>query len=69
MADLRLLRIIDELANDLGMAGEKKVEAAYGPGFRKALREAFDDGLLTTQGASIGTVKLSASGRRLARGS
>lgn len=67
MADVRLLKIIDSLADDrTGDADGKKVSEAYGAGFDKAFREAYDDDYIDRQG-SVGSIRLSRSGRELAR--
>lgn len=67
MADVRLLKLVDSLADERsGNAPEKAVKEAYGAGYERAVREAWEDGHLDRQGA-IGYLKLSSYGRELAR--
>lgn len=66
MADIRLLKLIDSMSNDMGHASSKAVEAAYGEGYKRAVAEAWDAGYLDRLGPIEGH-KLSNLGRDLAR--
>lgn len=62
MSDIRLLALVETLADKKGYADAHKVATAYGDGFREAVRSAFDNGDLEWQGP-LADLKLSSSGR------